>query len=179
VYRAYVYDPSGYAPSSHGYGAHLDPEVAMVRALIEAAQIRAILISGARDDIFHQYYTMLRGQTNRGSQAVHLESHSPTLEARAQPSQATPTFEEDIEILLKKLKRVGLEQVIVFDLSPPDWDISVVRAIVPGLEASFHRKYNPKQRAIAFAERKYTASVESQAGRTRKADTHLSAGGTP
>jgi len=177
VYRAYVYDPSGYAPSSHGYGAHLDPEVAMVRALIEAAQIRGILISGARDDIFHQYYTMLRGQTNRGSQANHLESHSPTVEARAETSQATPTFEDDIEILLKKLKRIGLEQVIVFDLSPPDWDISVVRVIVPGLEASFHRKYNPKQRAIAFAERQYAASVESKAAPTREADTHLPAGG--
>jgi hypothetical protein len=49
--------------------------------------------------------------------------------------------------------------------------------IVPGLEASFHRKYNPKQRAIAFAERQYAASMESKAGLTREADTHLPAGG--
>jgi ribosomal protein S12 methylthiotransferase accessory factor len=74
VYRAQVYDPSGRVPSSHGYGAHLDPEVAMVRSLTEAAQTRAILISGARDDIFHQYYTALRLQINSGSEARTLES---------------------------------------------------------------------------------------------------------
>ncbi|NER31366.1 MAG: YcaO-like family protein [Symploca sp. SIO1C4] len=150
VYRAYIYDPSGHAPSSHGYGAHLDPEVAMVRALSEAAQTRLILISGARDDIYHHYYTALKIKGNGSYEAGNLESNQPTVDARTRKSQATPTFEEDITIVLEKLKQAGLNQVIVFDLTPPDWDISVVRVIVPGLEASFHRGYRPKQRAIAF-----------------------------
>jgi ribosomal protein S12 methylthiotransferase accessory factor len=178
VYRAQVYDPSGHVPSSHGYGAHLDPQIAMVRALTEAAQTRAILISGARDDIFHQYYTALRLQKNSGSDARTLESNPPTVDARVRKSQATATFEEDIDILLEKLKQAGLNQVIVFDLSPPEWDISVVRVIVPGLEASFHTTYNPKQRAIAFAQRKLSTVVQPKAGSIREADTHRPAGGT-
>lgn len=178
VYRSQVYDPSGQTPSSHGYGAHLDPEVAMVRSLTEAAQTRAILISGARDDIFHQYYTALRLQRNSGSEARTLESNPPTVDARVRTSQATSTFEEDIEIILGKLKQAGLNQVIVFDLSPPEWDISVVRVIVPGLEASFHTNYNPKQRAIAFAESKLSTVVKPKAGGIREADTHRPAGGT-
>jgi ribosomal protein S12 methylthiotransferase accessory factor len=178
VYRAQVYDPSGRVASSHGYGAHLDPEVAMVRSLTEAAQTRAILISGARDDIFHQYYTALRLQINSGSEARSVESNPPTVDARVRKSQATSTFEEDIEIILEKLKQVGLNQVIVFDLSPPEWDISVVRVIVPGLEASFHTTYNPKQRAIVFAESKLSTMVKPKGGGIRAADTHRPAGGT-
>ena len=178
VYRAQVYDPSGHVPSTHGYGAHLDPEVAMGRALAEAAQTRAILISGARDDVFHQYYTVLRLQRNSDSEKRNLESNPPTVDARERKSQATSTFEGDIAILLEKLKQAGLNQVIVFDLSPPEWDISVVRVVVPGLEASFHTNYNPKKRAIAFAERKVSTVVQSKAGGIRTPDTHRPAGGT-
>lgn len=177
VYRAFLYDSSGRGPSSHGYGAHLDPELAMVRALTEAAQIRAILISGARDDIFFQYYTALRIKGNGGNQALNLESNSPTVDARTLKSQATATFEQDIAILLEKLKRVGLEQVILCDLTPPEWDISVVRIIVPGLEASFHRSYRPKHRAIAFGRSKNTFGVASKTEGIRPVDTHLPAGG--
>ena len=178
VYRAQIYDPSGNVPSSHGYGTHLDPEVAMVRALTEAAQTRAILISGARDDIFHQYYTVLRLQRNRDAEASIIASNPPTVDARQRTSQATSTFEEDVEIILKKLKQAGLNQVVVFDLSPPNWEISVVRVIVPGLEASFHTTYNPKQRAIAFAERQLSTSVKPKVEGVRVAETHRPAGGS-
>ncbi|MGQ4649531.1 YcaO-like family protein [Lyngbya aestuarii] len=177
VYRAYIYDPSGVEPSSHGYGAHLDPEVAMVRALSEAAQTRLIVISGARDDIYHQYYTALRLKNNSSFGGGKLESHIPTIDARVRQSQACPTFEEDIAIILEKLKQVGLHQVIVFDLTPPGWDISIVRVIVPGLEASFHRSYQPKQRAIAFAESQHLVTVTSKTEGLREVDTHRPAGG--
>lgn len=177
VYRAFIYDPSGRSPSSHGYGAHLDPELAMVRALTEAAQIRAILISGARDDIFFQYYTALRLKGNGSDEAKSVASNPATLDASIGQSQTTSTFEGDIEIILQKLKQVNLNQVIVFDLSPPQWDISVVRVIVPGLEASFHRSYNPKQRAIAFGKRKNTFGFVSKSQGNQGTETHLPAGG--
>jgi ribosomal protein S12 methylthiotransferase accessory factor len=178
VYRAQIYDPSGNVPSSHGYGTHLDPEVAIVRALIEAAQTRAILISGARDDIFHQYYTVLRLQRNRDVEASILESNPPIIDARVRKSQSTSTFEEDIEIILKKLKNAGLNQVIVFDLSPSDSELSIVRVVVPGLEASFHTKYHPKQRAVAFAERQLFPVVNPKVTGVPIAETHRPAGGT-
>lgn len=177
VYRAFVYDPTGRGPNSHGYGAHLDPQVAMVRALTEAAQTRAIVISGARDDIFHQYYTNLRIKRNNDYEARNLDANPSTVDARVRKSQATDSFEDDIALILEKLKRVGLGQVIVFDLSSPGWGISVVRAIVPGLEASFHKNYNPKQRAIAFAERQESAVGKSTTKGIREPETHRPAGG--
>ena len=178
VYRVQIYDPSGNIPSSHGYGAHLDPEVAIIRALTEAAQTRTILISGARDDIFHQYYTILRLQKNCDSEARIFESNPPTIDVRDRKSQATSTLEGDIKIILRKLQQIGLNQVIIFDLTPSDWDISVVRVIVPGLEASFHSTYNPKQRAIAFAERQVSTQIKPKVANIRVIETHRPAGGT-
>lgn len=177
VYRAYLYDPSGRAPNSHGYGAHLDPEVAMLRALTEAAQTRAIVISGARDDLFHQYYTTLRIKRNSSYEASNLASNPPTIDARGRVSEATGSFEEDIEIILKKLQRGGVNQVIVFDLTPPDWDISIVRVIVPALEASFNRNYKAKSRALAFAERQRLGEMELNSKVVREEETHRPAGG--
>jgi ribosomal protein S12 methylthiotransferase accessory factor len=177
VYRAYLYDPSGGGPTSHGYGAHLDPEVAMARALMEAAQTRLIVISGARDDIYHQYYATLRIKRNSSYEVFNLESNPATVDARVRKSQATGTFEEDIEIILEKLKQAALNQVIVFDLTPPGWDISVVRVVVPELEASFNRNYKPKSRAIAFSKSQGLSEVEAKAGSRREVDTHRPAGG--
>jgi ribosomal protein S12 methylthiotransferase accessory factor len=177
VYRVQIYDLSGNIPSSHGYGAHLDPEVAIIRALTEAAQTRAILISGARDDIFHQYYTVLRLQRNRDAEARIFESNPPTIDARDRKSQATSTLEGDIQFILGKLQQIGLNQVIVFDLTPSNWGISVVKVIVPGLEASFHSTYNPKQRAIAFAERQVSTQMKLKIETMQVTETHRSAGG--
>ena len=41
---------------------------------------------------------------------------------------------DDINLILSRLKNVGLNQVINVDLAKPDIGIPVVRAIVPGLE---------------------------------------------
>ncbi|MEH2084471.1 MAG: YcaO-like family protein [Nostoc sp.] len=175
VYQAYCYDQTGYVTISHGYGAHLDPEVAMIRALTEAAQTRAILISGARDDVFQQYYAASK-ITGSEAEVQRLESHPPTVNARIRKSQATPTFEGDILVVLEKLQQVGLNQVIVFDLSPPEWEIAVARVIVPGLEGYFYRNYLPKHRAITFAKSKQSAMAESTKV-IYNVDTHLPAGG--
>ncbi|MGB7439630.1 MAG: YcaO-like family protein [Coleofasciculaceae cyanobacterium] len=177
VYRAYIHDPSGSGPSSHGYGAHLDPEIAMIRALTEAAQTRLIVISGARDDIYHQYYRALQLKGNGSYEARNLELIPETVDAQLRKSQATPSLEEDIGIVLEKLKQIGLKQVIVFDLTPPNWDVFVARVIVPGLEASFHRSYQPRQRAIAFAQKKCQTQFDVKNQARHEAETHRPAGG--
>jgi ribosomal protein S12 methylthiotransferase accessory factor len=41
---------------------------------------------------------------------------------------------DDINLILSRLKFVGLPQAIIVDLTNPDIGIPVVRAIVPGLE---------------------------------------------
>ena len=155
VYEAYCYAPTHEPISTgHGYGAHLDPEIAAIRALTEAAQTRAAAIAGTRDDFFPAYYSSF-WHRDASREITWLESYPPTIDASNRPSEATNTFEEDIALILAKLKRAGRQQAIVVDLTPPDWEVSVVRVIVPGLEGHRPHDYRPKHRAAAFVRAKH------------------------
>ncbi|HEY1636681.1 MAG TPA: YcaO-like family protein, partial [Acidimicrobiales bacterium] len=91
-----------------------------------------------------------------------LEPHTT---ARSWPSSAGHTFEEDCVTLLERLAGVGLEHAIVVELTPPDFDVSVVRVVVPGLEGyNSFAHYAPGVRggraaAPAAAERSDTREV--------------------
>jgi ribosomal protein S12 methylthiotransferase accessory factor len=73
------------------------------------------------------------------------------VDARERPSLATDSFEGDVRYVLGRLKAVGLDQVIVFDLTLPGFDVSVVRVVVPGLEGYVIDYYSPGPRAVAFS----------------------------
>jgi ribosomal protein S12 methylthiotransferase accessory factor len=151
VYAATIYDRRDRHVGMYaGYGAHLDPEIAMIRALTEAVQSRAIYIAGSRDDYFRHDH--LRHRMNDNPQSVEsLESASALKDVSGLRSEATATFEGDVATLVEKLHRAGLEQVLVADLTHADVGIPVVRVIVPGLETyPFHRHYAPGRRATAF-----------------------------
>jgi ribosomal protein S12 methylthiotransferase accessory factor len=115
--------------SFRGYGAHLDPHVAMVRALTEAVQGRGVYIAGSRDDMMTLEHRRLRRSSAARSGRV-----EPDTTARLWPSSAADTFEEDCGTMLQRLAGVGIEHAIVVELTPPDFDVSVVRVVVPGLE---------------------------------------------
>jgi len=135
-----------------GYGAHYDPEIAMVRAVTEAVQARAVYIAGSRDDLFHQEHTILK-LLDDGLVMDYLTGTQPaSIDASQLKNRSNPNFEQDIHQMLESLKAVGLNQVIVFDLTPPEFDVSVVRVIVPGLEGYLFDYYRPGERAKAYLE---------------------------
>ena len=107
-----------------GHGAHLDPVVAMVRAITEAAQSRAVSIAGSRDDNF----TLDR----RRRSASRLGRPGPAAIPRC--SDAGDTFDADLRTLLRRLERSGLDRVIVTDLRQAAFGLDVVKVWVPGLE---------------------------------------------
>ena len=45
-----------YPQHAAGYGCHVSKEIALLRALTEAAQTRLTFISGARDDLYLRVY---------------------------------------------------------------------------------------------------------------------------
>ena len=151
TFEAYLYDlRSNLVPVSRGYGAHLNPATAITRALTEAVQGRTVVISGARDDLFKDLYDTNRFRYTHS--VKNLQSNASSVSLRYTDSTCT-TFEADVWLILERLKQAGLEQVIVFDLSPEAPDISVLRVIVPGLEGYPHYNYHPKARSYRFAER--------------------------
>jgi ribosomal protein S12 methylthiotransferase accessory factor len=120
-------------PSS-GSGAHPCREVALLRALTEAAQTRLTIIAGSRDDIGLTTYR--RGQ----DRAVLAEAQALLAAGGEQrpfdeiPTHTADTLHEDVSWELARLRAVGIEQVAVVDLSLPEFQIPVVRVVIPGLE---------------------------------------------
>ena len=150
VYMVDLYDRSlPHGGVFRGYGAHLDPEIALLRALTEAAQSRLVYIAGSRDDLCKDDFAALQRE-DREDLARGRLAMPATVDARQTPCLATDTFEGDVAILLDRLRRAGLGQVIVFDLTPPELPVAVLRVIVPGLEGYMFDFYAPGPRARAF-----------------------------
>jgi ribosomal protein S12 methylthiotransferase accessory factor len=151
VYMAVLYDREvRHIGMYSGYGAHLDPEIAMVRALTEAVQSRLVFVAGSRDDFFrHDYLRLKQGDDEALVRALEA---GPAVDAGERRSAATATFEGDVHLLLDRLAAVGLDQAVALDLTLPGFDVSVVRTIVPGLEGYVNDYYAPGARALAFCQ---------------------------
>jgi ribosomal protein S12 methylthiotransferase accessory factor len=152
VYVAYLIDQrTRHRGIASGFGAHLDPEIAMIRALTEAAQSRLIYIAGARDDMFRHDDAYFRGHDTADA-ASQMTGVAPTVEPGGRRSLATASFEGDIAVLIDKLAAVGIEQVILVDLTRDDVGVPVVRIVVPGLEGYASPQFAAGARATAFCQ---------------------------
>ncbi len=132
---------------SAGMGCHLVREVALLRALTEAAQSRLTFIAGARDDMPRQGYEQF---LDRKTYEAWRKVMAPTAGGRKfhdAPSYHGRSFEEDLRLLLDRLRSVGIEEVIAVDLTRPEYKIPVVRVIIPGLEGiDSSARYVPGER---------------------------------
>jgi ribosomal protein S12 methylthiotransferase accessory factor len=150
IYNAFVYDRVDRGvPVTRGSGAHLDPEIALLRAITEALQGRLNFIAGSRDDIFRSAFSRARAGWHETVSALQdIATHSP--EATRSDSRASDSFERDILDLLSRVQRAGLPNVVVIDLTPPAFPVCVVRVLVPGFEGYMHHGYQPGPRAVRF-----------------------------
>ncbi len=135
-----------------GAGAHPAPEIALMRALTEAAQARTTFIAGAREDIPEADYTpeALAGrQAMAGSLMGNL---APERDFDTIGSLEKESFAQDIAATLAALRGAGIEEVVAVDLGDPKLPFTVVRVVVPGLEAALEgpsTAYVPGERAAA------------------------------
>lgn len=118
-------------PPSEGLGCHPSRVVALTRALTEAAQTRLTAISGARDDLSRRHYRHV--QTQHGADTLRERLAEPgRRDFRQVADWAQPTFEEDVQGILDRLRRGGVEHVAAVDLTHPALGVPVVRVVVPG-----------------------------------------------
>jgi ribosomal protein S12 methylthiotransferase accessory factor len=117
-----------------GSGSHLDPSIALLRALTEAAQSRTSRIAGSRDDTPLEDYALKGNADDQRLLRQALASPPPTWDFTRSASLATESFEGDLEVLLQALARAGIDSAVAVDLSKPKLGIPVVKVVVPGLE---------------------------------------------
>jgi putative methanogenesis marker protein 1 len=118
-----------------GVGTHLDPEVAVIRALTEVAQSRATQIHGTREDTIRAVFMRKAGYKRMKRINSHWFGESEkSLEMNELKNISTKSFKEDIETSKKILKEGGFGDILYVDLTRPEIDIPVVRVIIPGME---------------------------------------------
>lgn len=145
----------------HGYGTHLDPQVAVIRAICEAAQGRLVFIAGSRDDSFRHR----RRLHNTYSETNEMLTSLPATVSLADfADESEDTFEADGQTLRSKLAAIGIEQILAVDLTHPEIGVDVVRVIVPGLEGYMLEDFTPGRRAQRRA--------RIRAATDRAAETH-------
>lgn len=116
-----------------GSGCHPHREVALCRALTEAAQGRLTDISGARDDLSGSRYEPRTADARNADLRRALREPAPRRLDRC-PTVHNPTLEQDLEWVLERLGGAGLSSLVVVNLTKPELDVPVVRAVVPYLE---------------------------------------------
>ncbi len=115
-----------------GSGTHPCKSIALLRALTEAAQTRLTMISGSRDDINANAYQRLDSEKEKGTPLnppPHLLRNFNDIQ-----SWSNQCFKEDIKLITSKLKQVNLAQAAFVNLEKSEFQIPVVRVVVPGLE---------------------------------------------
>ncbi len=132
-----------------GSGCHPTREIALLRALTEAVQVRVTLISGARDDMgVARCYETWQDPEQCRRQLKRMRRERPVRRFQEVPTFTGQSFDEDVAWELERLAAVGLEQVVVVDLTRPEFRIPVARVVIPGLEPSHDTPgYTPGARA--------------------------------
>lgn len=151
---------------SKGYGTHLSKEIALLRAVTEAIQSRLTVIAGSRDDLKKADYAVSEYKSYQG-QGIHQVYSMDGLNQPGQdyadiPSLETESLDQDVQLQLEMLQKNGIDQVLMVDLTRPEFNIPVVHVLIPGMEYLFEGglKYHFKKRTIQAKVRKIMNQLE-------------------
>jgi ribosomal protein S12 methylthiotransferase accessory factor len=143
-------DAETIAYPAFGEACHSRRAVALLRAVIEAAQSRLAAIAGARDDIGVDLYHCALDRESLHSWWRTYARNTGRRPFGAVPDRSFDNTQDEIRGMLAKLRHVGLSQAILVDLTPPNCGaFAVVRVIVPGLEPLAEAGCLPGRRARA------------------------------
>jgi YcaO-like protein with predicted kinase domain len=133
-----------------GAGCHPNADVALCRAITEAAQARLTIIVGVRDDIELDFYRMMSCNsllakvfsTSVRRQSAQFEDHS----------MSTNDIASDLQAVLIELDARKIDTVVFSELPCPVENMSCVRVLAPQLEGVFEKPwYRPGNRARSLS----------------------------
>lgn len=122
---------------SEGMGCHLSKDVALLRAVTEAAQSRLTFISGARDDLSREEYErfLTPDMHRKWYDEITAKNYK---NYRDIESHENTSFMDDMEFIASRLKRAGLDELLITDLTRAEFGIPVVRVVIPGTNGEFN-----------------------------------------
>jgi ribosomal protein S12 methylthiotransferase accessory factor len=129
-----------------GFGAHLDPRIALLRAVTEINQFMPAVEKRDADNNTIYWYPEREAidwfQTAKLNAHRHLlPTHSSPHTPRSFASRAPDDLCSAVEVCLDRARRANLE-VLVVDQTQPDIGLAVVKVMVPGLR-HFWKRFGP------------------------------------
>jgi bacteriocin biosynthesis cyclodehydratase domain-containing protein len=131
----------------YGFGANLDPKLAIMQAVTEMNQcLPAVSSTNADGSTYYQWPRLDAHEWWKNSTITnqpYLMPH-PDLPAKTLadfPVLSQPTLKANLDVCVDIMRKAGLEMFIL-DLTRPDIEMSVCRVIVPGMR-HFWRRLGP------------------------------------
>ena len=115
---------------SSGHGSHLNPTVAALRAVTEAAQSRLTFIHGSREDLQRDFYEF--DETHQRLRAF-FEGQRGDLSWNDIADHSSGDLGPDFETVLSGLCDAGYSRMYRIDMTNKRFGIPVVKVLVPGL----------------------------------------------
>ena len=136
VFYAVVDDEKAADPMliNAGAGCHLDPTVALCRALTEALQSRLCVIAGAREDLDEHEVRRTRSYAGARKDFLAWQRGWSSGSFGDVGGGSSDSINGDLRILVDRLHRRGFPHLLCADLTLPDLPFRVCRTIVPGFE---------------------------------------------
>lgn len=164
VFSAIILDLSGgCAGTFGGYGCHLNAEIAVIRAITEAAQARCCYISGARDDLFRRQFLLMKRMDQHKLHAMfnELPMSGSLSDHRV---LAFPDVKQELRYLLKLIRQFGVSDVFVKEMgSYVDGKVHIVRVISPQCEPFRFDHWAPGLRCVSYAQRRIDEMMAEKA----------------
>ncbi len=129
-----------------GAGCHAMAEIALLRALTEAVQVRNTYVTGSRDDLRAEEYVPSERVERLRQLRMSMATTAPARDFSAVPSHCFDSFDEECRWLLGRLAAIGCSRVLAVDLTKPEFGLAVVRVVIPGLEGIDDPDYAPGAR---------------------------------
>lgn len=118
-----------------GIGTHLDPEVAILRALTEVAQSRATQINGAREDTVRADFAREAGyERMKRINKYYFKQEEKQISLDDIENKSTDSITKDIEIVKNELVKNDIDKILYVNLTRPELNVNVVRVIIPEME---------------------------------------------
>lgn len=118
-----------------GVGTHLDPNIAIIRALTEVAQSRATQIHGTREDTTRANFMRKAGyERMKRINRQYFEEEEDKKSIDDMNHLGTTSIKKDIEQCKKHLQNAGFNKILYTDLTREEIGVSASRAIIPGAE---------------------------------------------
>lgn len=118
-----------------GIGTHLNPEVAILRALTEVAQSRVTQIHGAREDTVRADFMRKAGYERMKRMNKHyFQKEYEKIGFSDIENKSTTSIKEDILITKDELIKEDLDKILFTNLTRKEVGVNVVRVVIPTME---------------------------------------------